>query len=162
MAVATSVWWDLVTALLAAVRADATLGAAPCRIMDGPILLDASSPVTLIIGGTALGDDGEPPSGTIDQRWGEVGARARYEDTSVVCELVVRDGSVDLSGRRATAQTYLAALETLLRTGFTLGVGRLMWAEISSAQIRQRQVNTGGSAVSVIFTITARARLASQ
>lgn len=161
MAVATSAWWDAVTALLAMFRADATLTTNKVRIVDGPLLLDAAGPNTLIVGGTS-DLEAVAPVGDFAQEWGESGARARYETLSVVCELSIRGGSTKLSDRRATAKTVLSQIEALVRTQFTLGVTTVLWAQVLNAQIRQLQAQTGGSTVIVTFTIAAKARLASQ
>lgn len=166
MAVATSAWFDIVTGLLALFRGDATLAANNVVIVDGPILLDASQPNILIVGGSSDPDLNDNPhgvpAGDFAQRWGEIGNRARYEQTTVLCELVVRAGSTDLSATRATAQALLSQVESLLRTSATLSVARLMWAEVLSGQVTQIQAQTGGTAVVVPFVIAARARLASQ
>jgi hypothetical protein len=166
MAVTTSAWFATVTALLALFNGDSTLAANNVRVLDGPFLLDASSPNTLIVGGSSDPSLNEGPQGVpagdFAQKWGEVGARARYEQTTVHCELIVRAGTTTLATTRATAQTLLAQIESLLRTSFQLSVGSLMWAEVLSGEIRQIQAQTGGSAVLVTFVIAARARLASQ
>ncbi len=162
MTVATSAWWDAVTALLALYRGDGTLTAAGLRVVDGPILLDASGPSILIVGGTSDPDQEDgAAAGEFTQEWGELGARARFEALTVQHELVIRDGGTDLAARRTTAQVILSQIEALLRTQFTLGVGRLLWAHITSAQINQLQAQTG-SAVKVPFIVAAKARLASQ
>jgi hypothetical protein len=163
MAVSTSALWEFLTALLAKFRADPTITGATYNVLiiDGPTLLDESRPNILFVGGSPTDKDMQTPDGTFDQVWGELGARARYEDLSVSCELWVRDGSTDLAARRATAQALLAAIEAALRVDFTLGVGRLMWCEVNAGSLFQMQAKTG-SGVKVPFTITAKARLASQ
>lgn len=164
MTVSTSAWFDVVTALLATFRADSVLTANQVNIIDGPVLLNAAAQNTLIVGGTSDPQQAGPggiAAGDFTQQWGETGARARYEVLNVICELVVRNGSVDLAATRTTMQTLLAEIESVLRTGFTLGVGRLMWAEVLTGQISQMQAQTGGSSVSVTFNIAAKARLAS-
>lgn len=163
MAVATSALWDFITALLAKVRGDATIATTyNTLVVDGPLLLEASRPNTLFVGGQPLDTDMQTADGTFDQRWGELGARARYEDLAVVCELWVRAGGTDLSAQRVTAQAILAAIESALRTDFTLGLGaRLMWCEVKAGALFQGQTQQGAT-VRLQFTITARARLASQ
>jgi hypothetical protein len=161
MAVQTSALWDFITALLAKLSADTTLAANNVLVIDGPLLLDASRPNILFVGGSPSDKDMLVPDGTFEQAWGELGARARYENLTVTCELWVRAGDTDLSARRATTQTILAAVEAALRTDLTLSVGRLMWCEVRTGQLYQGQSQQGAS-LRLPFTIAARARLASQ
>lgn len=162
MAVATSALWELVAALLAKFRADATIATTyNVLVVDGPLLLDAARDNMLFVGGTPGDKDMGTPDGTFAQRWGELGARARYEDLTVACELWSRAGDNDLSARRATAQAILAAVESALRTDFTLSIARLIAVEVQSGQLFQGQTQQGGT-IRLPFTIAARARLASQ
>jgi hypothetical protein len=163
MAVTTSALWDFITALLAKFRADATLTNSTYNVLvvDGPLLQDASRPNMLFVGGTPGDKDMGTPDGTFSQRWGELGARARYEDLTVACELWCRAGDTDLSARRATAQTLLSAIESAVRTDFTLSIARLIACEVQAGQMFQGQTQQG-STLRLPFTIAARARLASQ
>lgn len=163
MAVATSALFELVDALLAKFRADATLTGTTynVQIIDGPILTDVSRPNILFVGGQPSDQTGSQPDGDFTQAWGELGARARYETLSVACELMVRTGATDMAAMRLTARTLLAAIESALRTDFTLSISRLMWCEVHSGQLIQEQT-TKGATVAVPFVIAAKARLASQ
>lgn len=161
MAVTTSALWDVITQLLVIFRANATLTANNVLVIDGPITTNDAIVNTLLVGGTADDEQGDQDHAEFTQAWGELGARARYEDLNVICQLWVNDGGTDLAARRATAKTILAAVETDLRTNFTINVANLLWAHVTSAQLGQIQTEQG-SAVRVTFTITARARLASQ
>ena len=163
MAVSTSALWDLITALLAKFRADTTIATTySTLVVDGPLLLNAAPPNILFVGGTPGDKDMGLPDGVMDQQWGELGARARYEVLSVSCELWCRGGGTDLSVNRATAQAILAAIESALRIDYTLGLGaRLMWCEVRGGQLFQGQTQQGAT-VRVPFTIAAKARLASQ
>lgn len=162
MAFTTTTWWDLVTALLATMRANTTIVTTYNTLVnDGPLLTDASRPNILFVGAqpSQAGEGG--PDGAIAQSWGELGARARYEDLSVACELVVRAGDTSMASRRATAKAILAAVESDLRTNVSLSVTGLLWCHITDAEFVQEQTNNG-STVLVRFTVTGRARLASQ
>lgn len=162
MAVSTSVWFDLLDALVAKCTANTTITTTyNTLVLDGPPLSDLYRQNTLIIGAQPSDTDPGTSAGDFTQRWGELGARARYEDVNVACELAVRDGNADLPTRRATAEAILAAIESDLRTDFTLGIPRLLWCHVTSAQFRQQRIQTA-SAVIVTFTVTGRARLASQ
>lgn len=163
MPVATSALFELIDALLAKFRADATLTGTTYNVLinDGPILTDASRPNILYVGAQPSDQTGAIPDGEFAQTWGELGARARYETMSVACELWCRDGSTDIAAQRATAKTLLAAIESALRMDFTLSIGRLHWCEIRAGQLIQQQTNRGAT-VAVPFTIAAKARLASQ
>lgn len=161
MAVATSALFEFVDALLAKFRADATLTANSVLVNDGPILADASRHNILYVGAQPSDEQGAQPDGQFTQTWGELGARARYEAMTVACELWVRDGSTDLPTFRTLARTLLAAVESALRTDFALSIGRLMWCEVQSGQLRQIQTKQGVT-VAVSFLVAAKARLASQ
>jgi hypothetical protein len=163
MTVSTSALWDFITALLAKFRADATIATTyNTLVIDGPTLLNEAPPNILFVGGTPGDKDMGLADGSFAQQWGELGARARYEDLSVSCELWCRGGGTDLSVNRATAAAILAAIESALRIDFTLGLAaRLMWCEVQGGQLFQGQTQQG-STVRLPFTITARVRLASQ
>lgn len=161
MAVATSAVFELIDALIAKFSADATLTANSVKIYDGPPLGDLSEANILFVGAQPSDQTGTIPDATLTQTWGELGARARFEDLSVACELVVRDGNTDLQALRATAKTLLAAVESALRTDFTLSIGRLLWCAVTAGQVVQEQTNKG-AAIAVPFTVAGRARLPSQ
>ena len=161
MAVTTSAVWDVITQLLVLFRASSVLAANNVLVVDGPILTDNSRPNMLLVGGTASDPLSDQAHADFAQAFGELGNRARYEELGITCELWVTDGSTDLATRRTTAKTLLAEIESLLRTNYGLTVAALLWAHITSAQIRQIQ-NDNGSAVVVTFVISARARLATQ
>ncbi len=163
MAVATSTWFELVTALIAKLRANATITGATYKtvVTDGPVLAGGDRPNLLFVGAQPSNADWGDAAGSFEQSWGELGARARYEDVTVLCELVVQAGESRLERRRTDAQVLLAAVESDLRTDFTLSIGRLLWCHVTAAAFRQRQ-DANGSALIVAFTVTGRARLASQ
>lgn len=161
MAVSTTSLWETITALLTLFNADTTLSSNKVLVLDGPVLLNAAPANTLFVGATPPDDNGFSVAGDVQQVWGELGARAKYEEVSVHCELWVRDGSTDLSARRATAQTLMAAIETALRLNFTLSITRVYSAQVSAMEMHQAQTQTG-STVNVRFTIAVKARLASQ
>lgn len=161
MPVATSAVFELIDALLAKFRANATLTANSVQIVDGPPLEDLSSQNILFVGAQPSDETGASPDATFVQSWGELGARARYEDQTVVCELWVRDGGTNMAALRSTARTLLAAVEADLRTDFALSIGRLMWCHITSGQVMQIQTNKGAT-IAVPFVVTGRGRLASQ
>lgn len=161
MAVATTVVFELITALLAKTRANATLTANNVLVIDGGILTDVSRPNILFVGAQPSDEQGTTADATFEQHWGELGARARQETVTVACELWVRDGSSDLAARRTKVQELLAAIETDLRTDFSLGITRLLWCHIGSADLRQAQTDQGSFAA-VPFVVAGRARLASQ
>src|SRR6266511_3377610 len=148
MAVATSTWFELVTALIAKLRANATITGATYKtvVTDGPVLAGGDRPNLLFVGAQPSNADWGDAAGDFTQTWGELGARARYEDVTVLCELVVQAGESRLERRR---------------TDVTLSIGRLLWCHISAAAFRQRQ-DANGCALIVAFTVTGRARLASQ
>src|SRR6266511_2142428 len=130
-------------------------------VTDGPLLAGGDRPNLLFVGAQPANADWGDAAGDFTQTWGELGARARYEDVTVLCELVVQAGESRLERRRTDAQVLLAAVESDLRTDFTLSIGRLLWCHVSAAAFRQRQ-DANGSALIVAFTVTGRARLASQ
>lgn len=159
MAVTTSASFDFIAALLAKFHADTTLIATyNVLVIDGPPLTDLSRPNILFVGAQP---SGEGSGASFAQRWGEMGTRSKYELISADCEFWVRDGSTDLSTLRATAKALLAAVESALRTDFTLSVAALQWCSVASGDVIQQQTTTGAS-IAVPFTITAQARLASQ
>jgi hypothetical protein len=165
MAVATTAVFAFIDALLAKVRANATLAADPYNLLvvDGPPLSNLGPPNILFVGASPSDEQGINPDATFSQAWGELGARAKYEDLTVICELWVRTGDTDLSARRATAKAILAAVESDLRTDFTLSIARLMWCTLQAGSLAQIQSRTPpGSVIKLPFTVAAKARLASQ
>jgi hypothetical protein len=163
MAVSTSAVFELIDALLVTFRADATLSGATYNVLviDGPPLTDLSRNNILFVGAQPSDASGSLPDGTFAQNWAEIGARARYEISTVSCELWCRAGDTDLATRRATARILFAAIESALRTNFTQGISRVAWCEIQAGSVLQENTNKG-STVAVPFTIAAKARLASQ
>lgn len=162
MTVATTAWFDLVNALIAKFRADPTIATTyGTYVNDGPIPTDPSQSNIIFVGARPSGTDAGNQSGAFSQTWGELGGRARYEDVTVACELVVRGGSEDLSVRRADAQAILAAVESALRIDFTLSIGRLLWCHVTSGEVSQELTPTTAT-VMISFTVAGRARLASQ
>lgn len=162
MPVATSAVFELIDALVVKFRADATLTdpAYQVDVIDGPPLTDLSANNIIFVGAQPSDQMGATPDATFEQNWGELGARSRYEDLTVTCELVVRDGGTDMAALRVVAHTLLAAVETALRTDFTLSIGRLLWCHVVSAQVKQIQT-TKGATISVPFVIAGRAALRS-
>lgn len=160
MAVVTSAVFDLIDGLLTKFRADATLTANAVDVIDGPPLTDLSAGNILFVGAQPSDQTGAEPDATLQQTWGEMGARSRYEDLTVTCELWVRDGNTDLAALRQVTHTLLAAIETALRTDFSLSIGQLMWCHIVAADIRQIQTQKGAT-IAVPFTIAGRAALRS-
>jgi hypothetical protein len=157
---ATSAVWEVLDALVALFAADATLAAAGVRVVDGPPTTDLSPPNLLFVGSAPSDPNDDSPDASFSQSWGELGARAKYEDLIVRCELWVRSGSQDMAARRDTAKALLDAIEAALRTNYTLAVGRLLWIHLAAAEIRQIQTQAPtGSTVAVSFTLAGRARL---
>lgn len=161
MPVATTALFDTITQLLVLFRADSTLTANKVFVNDGPILLDASQPNILFVGGNPPDDQGSSPVGQFNQRWGELGARAKYEDLTVHCELWVRTGNTDIAAARSLMQTLLAAIESALRLNFTLTIVRVYSAQIESGELHQIQ-SSSGATLALPFTLAVKARLASQ
>lgn len=164
MTVVTSAVFDLIDALVTKFRADPTLTdpAYAVGVIDGPPLTDLSANNILFVGAQPTADQAGTgiSSATFSQDWGELGARRRDEDLTVACELVVRDGNSDMVTLRQVAHTLLSAVETALRTDFTLSIGQLMWCHIVSAEVKQGQT-TRGATISVSFVIAGRAVLRS-
>ncbi len=155
---ATSALWDLLDALVATFRTDPTLTAANVAVFDGPPITDLSAGNLLFVGAAPNDADDSAPDAVASQQWGELGARAKYEDLQLRCELWVVSGSVDMPARRQAAKTLLDAVENALRADFTLGVGHLLWIHLAGLEVRQMQTQ-GGSSVAATFTLAARARL---
>src|SRR6266545_3842662 len=109
MAVATSTWFELVTALIAKLRANATITGATYKtvVTDGPVLAGGDRPNLLFVGAQPSNADWGDAAGSFEQSWGELGARARYEDVTVLCELVVQAGESRLERCRTNTQTPL-------------------------------------------------------
>lgn len=154
----TTALFALLNALLVALRADATLAANSVVVVDGPYVSDLSAPNVLFVGGTGPDDDSDT-AGTFTQRFDLMGSGgAKDEQIAVTCDLWARSGGTDMATVRATIATLLSAIELLLRSNLTLGVGRVRWVSLSSGDYRQIQANTGSSAACT-FTITASVRL---
>lgn len=159
MTIATSTVWPVITALLAAFRADPTLSGSTYNVLvvDGPLLLDASRSNILFVGGQPSDPDMISPDATVEQDIATM-SKARDETLTVACELWVRAGDTDLSARRATAQAILAAVEGAIRPADTLGVTGVIFADLRAAQLYQEQ-SRNGSSLKVPFTITIRSFL---
>jgi hypothetical protein len=164
MTVVTTAWFDLVEGLLAKFRADATIATTyGTDVRDGPLKSNEvqDRPNFLFVGTQPSDTEAGDAAGTVNQTWGELGARAKYEDLTVPCELVCQAGDTSLTQRRTDAKAILAAVESALRTDFTLSVAQLLWCHMSAGTPQQKQT-PNGSALVIPFTITGRARLASQ
>lgn len=87
--------------------------------------------------------------------------RARDEEGTVTCAAYSWNGDGNQKTARDAVFSYVAAVETLLRTTPGLGVTgySLVVAEMGSAQRLMQNKDTNGADALVIFTVRFRARL---
>lgn len=144
-----------IVALTAACVADATLVGRGTYVSDGaPVSADAASEV-LVIGGSPVETDTLAGEGT--QSWRSDGgtSAARDGEESILCYVAAATGDVDVATTRAAAFAVLAAVESLLRANYTLGLAGVLSVEVTRVSYQLEQY-ADGTRVVVPFTVTVR------
>jgi hypothetical protein len=139
-------------AVLAALRADATLAAAAVEIIDGPPAQQAYGTTVLYVGWR--GDVDDDTAGDITQEYHDLGPTAtRDEIISIYCTVQSVRGDDDMAAARTSAVAALGAIETALRGNVSLGLANVLRIEVSDSTVRQVR-DVEGIGVELGFTIT--------
>lgn len=141
---------NMIDALLAAF----TTAVGPSTpVYDGLPPASTADPEYLVVG-----DDGSGKvDSTFDQNWAALGKRAKDELGVVYCVVSVQTGDTVLKPSRDRAFQLIGLCETALKDNVDLD-RLVLWTNFTGGTYRTIQ-NTKGSAVSVSFTVTYKARL---
>ena len=136
---AASQWPAVVAALLTQLSADGTLAG---KVYDG-IPVTAESIADGVFIGVVLDED-TGDAGSIEQDWHEMGGIPPKDETGWIrCTVVSQRGDTDLSVPRTAAFALLAAVESVCRNDYDLGLSDLLWAHVRAGNIRQGQTPRG-------------------
>lgn len=168
-----SMWPDVVAALVDSLRAktgyrtpgdDADPEAV--LVLDGPEvgLTGDEAARYVVVGGTFEGDADHGDSG---QSIAVLGSYERDEEGMVICQVVARNGGIDVPGTvdtirtlRAAAFGVLADVELLLRDSPTLGLtAKRMVVQVDRVTPRQFETEDGGAVVAIEFVVQYQARI---
>lgn len=140
---------DVLDALAAAWRADATLTAygTRLRIFDGPPLTDRTAEIELWVGSDGLQPDETVVSGT--QSYVTFGAADdRDEALDITCTVWVVNGSTDMATTRRTAiDAFNAAAAAVRGSALSLGAEGYNATGVPSWQLREGQTANGAEVV---------------
>ena len=130
-------------------------------VLDGYGVTNASSPNILMIG--VDDPDSQVAANSTDaaQEPGPMGtSRPRQQTGSVTCAALSWDGGTDQKVVRDAAYATLAAVENMLRTDPTQGLGQPGYTilQVTEDRLSQNQYEDGCDAL-VIFTVTFTARI---
>lgn len=177
---ATSVWSQVVDALVDAMRAQSGCRAPGADadedlvlVLDGPEvwLTEEPAPLLLIVGGA--GDDDDEPGVSGQSRATATGARSRDEVGAITCSAIAQCGGIMLPDAtlvvppptirslRAQAFGVMALVETVLRASPTLGFSSVqhMDVQVGSRIVVQQYLADDGAVCSVVFTVDYSARI---
>lgn len=155
MAIVTSHVGLLIDQLIAAMNATNPA----FTVFDGPAATDQAWTDAVFFGFD--GDwQGAYQSALLDQTWAYLGNSSQFEQLHLDCAAIAWSGSLDPKGCRDRAITILAAVDTVLRTDPTVGMGG---SEITSLQVGTmfQEPFADGHSCRILFTIHATGFLSS-
>lgn len=106
-------------------------------------------------------DNDRATAATGTQSWAGLGAKARDEEGTVTCLVVVTRGDNKLKDARATVKAVSAGIEGIHRADPNLGgtVPGLMWTGYGTRTEIRQWLSTEGAVVTCTFEIAFRARI---
>ncbi len=143
-------------------RAATTLGQAdpPVLVLDGPEVVDLSSPRVLWVGVDDPDPEGGSEGGSSTQDWAGLGAMRKNELLTVPCTGRAWLGDSDVRAARAAAFAILAGAEEVVRANASLGGTVLVTLSgITDIRLRQAVNPKVGAIADVAFNIAAKARI---
>ncbi|MFD4343406.1 hypothetical protein ACFWQ6_00740 [Streptomyces coelicoflavus] len=110
---------ELIDNVLAALKLSPEL--AKVKLVDGPLVSDSAASEWVFVGYD--GDpNGEYSTASTSQTWAGLGAKAKNEDISLTCAVLVRRGSTDVRACRRRTFEIFAAVEAVVRADPSLGM----------------------------------------
>lgn len=152
---AISRWAAVHDAVLTKVRASTDPAMSGVEVFDGPPYGDNLPMRAVYVGWT--GDPEDDNAGTVRQSVHDAGAGTsarRDEEIVIQCMCEAFSGDDDLVSLRGVAVGILGAVETALRSDFTLGLEYVLRVEMDSADVFQARTPQG-SRVAFGFALTA-------
>lgn len=113
----------------------------------------------LMVGVDDPDSDDWAEAATAEQSWANIGHVVRDETGTVTCVALSWNGNDDPKVARDTAYAITAALEGLLRTDPSLGLGPHVWVEFGTRQALTQARGPDGAAAQLVFSLAFRARI---
>lgn len=131
---------DLIDNLIAALKASA--GLSGVQVVDGPLVSDTAASEYVFVGYD--GDpEGEFATAGTSQQWAGLGAKAKNEDITLTCAVLVQRGSVDVKACRVRAFEIFAQVEAVVRADPALGLPPPTVCSISETSFHTEQTDRG-------------------
>lgn len=145
----------LIDALVAALQASVDLSGV--NIVDGPLVSNSAAAEWVFVGYD--GDPGgEGQATSTQQQWAGIGAKAKNEEISLTCAVLVRSGSTDVKPLRDRAYQIFAAAEAVVRADPALTLPPPTVCDISDHNFFAEQTAQGLQG-RLPFTITCTTRI---
>ena len=145
----------LIDALVAALQASSDLSGV--NIVDGPLVSNSAANEWVFVG-----YDGDPggefQATSTQQDWAGLGAKAKNEEISLTCSVLVRSGSTSVKPLRDRAFQIFASVEAVLRADPALTLPPPTVCNIAEHGFHPEQT-AQGLQVRLPFTVTCTTRI---
>ncbi|MEV7684468.1 hypothetical protein [Streptomyces bungoensis] len=131
---------DLIDNLIAALQAAA--GLTGVKVVDGPLVRDSAASEFVFVGYD--GDpEGEFATAGTSQQWAGLGAKAKSEEITLTCAVLVQRGSTDVKACRTRTFEIFAQVEAVVRDAPALGLPPPTVCSISDTTFHTEQTDRG-------------------